>query len=277
MWEIIHDVIKDCDEMVPVNNYNGGILVEYSKCFGGDCGITVCGEYDDKEHFNVDYYFPYFRGKGITTQENLTLERHADKESYAGGCDDLRVGFTLIFYVQNTAEYLLRTGMGADYMEDQPVTLTGLALDGKILLPVLKDMEDMKVEQEITQTRSNLIAAARDGDEEAMESLTMNEMDTYSMISQRLSEEDILSIVDTYFMPYGIECDKYEILGEITAVSTFRNVLTGEEIVRLSLECNDLPFDICINREDLLGEPLPGRRFKGKVWLQGKLIFQKGA
>lgn len=41
------------------------------------------------------------------------------------------------------------------------------------------------------KNRSNLIAAARDGDEEAMESLTMEDMDTYSMISQRIATEDL--------------------------------------------------------------------------------------
>ena len=34
------------------------------------------------------------------------IERHADKESFAGACDDLRIGVTLIFYLQNAAEYL---------------------------------------------------------------------------------------------------------------------------------------------------------------------------
>ena len=49
------------------------------------------------------------------------------------------------------------------------------------------------------------MAAAREGDEEAMESLTLEDIDTYSMISKRIMTEDILSIVDTYFMPYGID------------------------------------------------------------------------
>ena len=34
-----------------------------------------------------------------------------------------------------------------------------------------------------------------------MESLTMEDMDTYSMISQRIVTDDILTIVDSYFMP----------------------------------------------------------------------------
>ena len=36
----------------------------------------------------------------------MTVERHTDKESYAGACDDLRIGVTMIFYLQNLAEYM---------------------------------------------------------------------------------------------------------------------------------------------------------------------------
>ena len=57
------------------------------------------------------------------------------------------------------------------------------------------------------------MAAAKNGDEEAMESLTIEDMDTYSMISQRVENEDVYSIVDSYFMPYGMECDLYNIHG----------------------------------------------------------------
>ena len=71
-----------------------------------------------------------------------------------------------------------------------------------------------------------MIAAARNGDEEAMENLTMEEMDTYSMISNRIVHEDILSIVDSYFMPYGIQCDQYSILGEIIEYHTVQNNIT---------------------------------------------------
>ena len=153
----------------------------------------------------------------------------------------------------------------------QPLTLSGLAREGKILFPVQKDKEAVRVEQEALKNRTNLIAAARNGDEEAMESLTMEDMDTYSMISQRIATDDILTIVDSYFMPYGIECDQYNIMGEILDFMMFKNIVTGEEICQLTVDCNDMQFDICINKQDLLGEPEIGRRFKGIIWLQGEL------
>ncbi len=76
---------------------SGWYIADVSKNYGCDCGITVCGQYDEDNQFHVDYYFPFFRGTGITTQENVVIERHADKESFAGACDDLRIGVTLIF------------------------------------------------------------------------------------------------------------------------------------------------------------------------------------
>lgn len=271
--EIVHDVIENYDEKIAVENHPEGIFVEYSKNYGCDCGITVCGQYDEENEFHVEYYFPFFRGTGITTQEHVTVERHAEKESFAGACDDLRIGITLIFYLQNAAEYMLERYKGNVSLGNQPLTLSGLAAEGKILFPVQKDKEAVKVERELTKNRNHLIAAARDGDEEAMESLTMEDMDTYSMISQRIATEDIFSIVDSYFMPYGIECDQYNIMGEILDVMTFKNILTGEDICQMTVESNDMQFDICINKADLLGEPKVGRRFKGNIWLQGQLHF----
>lgn len=272
MQEIIRDVIETYDEKLAVENHPDGVFVEYSKNYGCDCGITVCGQYDEKNEFHVEYSFPFFRGTGITTQEKVVVERHAEKESYAGACDDLRIGVTLIFYLQNPAEYMLEKYKGT-HLGNQPLTLTGLAREGSILFPVQKDKEAVKVERELTKNRNNLIAAARNGDEEAMESLTMEDMDTYSMISERIVTDDVFTIVDSYFMPYGIECDQYNIMGEILDIMSFKNILTGEDIYQMTVESNDMQFDICINKNDLLGEPKVGRRFKGLIWLQGQLHF----
>ena len=74
-------------------------------------------------------------------------------------------------------------------------------------------------------------------------------------------------------MPHGIECDQYNVMGEILDCMTFQNTLTGEEICQMTIDSNDMIFDVCINRNDLLGEPQVGRRFKGIIWLQGQLHY----
>jgi len=40
------------------------------------------------------------------------------------------------------------------------------------------------------------------GDETAIESLTIEDIDTYSKISRRIRREDVFTIVDSCFMPY---------------------------------------------------------------------------
>ena len=94
------------------------------------------------------------------------------------------------------------------------------------------------------------------------------------MISRRIADEDVFSIVSTYFMPYGVECDHYNVLGEILKYEMVENSLTREKICVLTIESHDLIFDVCINEKDLLGGPAVGRRFKGIVWLQGDITFQ---
>lgn len=270
---VLKDVIENYDEKIVVEDRTGHLFTELSKMYGCDFGITVCGEYDEENHFEMEYYFPYFRGTGITMQEEVTIEKHAGKESYAGACDDIRIGVTVIFYLQNAGEYLTQRSRGNISGGVYNVTLSGLAKKGTILLPVMQLDEEEQQKKNDAADRGRLIAAARNGDEEAMESLTIEDMDTYSMISQRVQNEDIYSIVDTYFIPYGMECDLYNIMGQILEVNKVRNTHTGDGIYEMRILCNNLEMDICINENDLLGIPQAERRFKGIVWLQGYVEF----
>lgn len=253
-------------------NRNGKDFSERKKEFAPGMGIILRGEYDDEENYQSDYYFPYFQGKQEKLYETVTVERHAEKESYAGVCDDLSLGVSIIFYVQNVADLLNEQRL--NQLSSCTVTLrfSGLSTGGKILLPVVKGMTEEENSDAVFQ-RTKLIQAARDGDEEAIENLTLEDMDTYSMISRRIADEDVFSIVSTYFMPYGVECDHYNILGEILECKLVENSLTREQIYVLTVESHDLIFEVCINQKDLLGEPQVGRRFKGVIWLQGEMIF----
>ena len=60
-------------------------------------------------------------------------------------------------------------------------------------------------------------------------------------------KKKIFSLVDTYFMPYGVECDQYSVLGEITELRLATNDVTGEKVYILTILCNEFAFDVCIN------------------------------
>ena len=62
-------------------------------------------------------------------------------------------------------------------------------------------------------------------------------------------------------------------MGDILSVEEVYNQLTGEKLYQIQVECNDVLIDLCMNAEDLLGEPAVGRRFRGNIWLQGHLDY----
>ena len=250
-------------------------IVEYTAVYGDRFGISVCGEYSADGNFVREYYYPFFVGEGVTTVQYIEVEKRADRESYSVICDEPNIGVPLIFYLQNMTEYLNAKFIGIKHGQDskEQVTLSGLSNEGKILLPIYKSEEEKRRNDNIFRKRSSLVEAARNGDDEAIETLTLEDMDIYADISNRISTEDILSIVETTFMPYGIESDEYAIIGEIIQFKEEENYLTEETVVILKLACNKLTFDICINKEDLLGEPAIGRRFKGNVWIQGRINY----
>lgn len=271
--ELIRNIVKNSDERGYTLNEDGIMLGEFCKNFADDMGIAVCGEFDEEDKFVYEYYYPYLRGTGITSTEDVSVERHAAKESYAGVCDDIKLGMTMIFYLQNMIPYVNAKVGDRLPIKGTTLTIAALSTNGTIMMPIKKDPFLVSQVKKESVNRSKLIVAARKGDEDAIEKLTLEDMDMYTTISKKIQKEDVYSIVDTYFMPYGVECDHYSVLGEITAVQERTNSLTGEEIYILTLLCNELTFDVAINKIDLFGEPQVGRRFKGFIWLQGKINF----
>lgn len=267
-------VIQNADEKKYTSTNDMDIMfAEYSMDFAENLGITVRGEFNEENQFVFDYYFPYSRGTQISSYEDISIERHAEKESYAGICDDIKVGVSLIFYLQNVISYLKIKNADRLPIKGTSLILSALSVDGTILLPLEKRESDLKKTKKESINRSKLIAAARNGDEDAMESLTLEDIDTYTNISRKILKQDVFTLVDTYFMPYGVECDQYSVLGEIIDYQFVENKMTKEEICQMTICCNDLYFDISINKKDLLGEPKTGRRFKGIIWMQGHINF----
>lgn len=236
-------------------------------------GISIVGELDEEDNFQIEYYFPYLLNQERTSEVDCSIQRHTEKETYAGLLDDYRVGISLIYYLENVMEYRERK-LKNESMEVDFVSLTGLCVNGKILLPIQKTAKQIEIAKVASKDRSSLLEAAKNGDEDAMETLTIEDIDLYSQVSRRIMREDIYSIIDTCFLPCGIECDQYAVVGDILHIGILTNRITEEEVYDLTLDCNDLIFHTVINKRDLIGEPEVGRRFKGQIWMQGTAKFQ---
>ena len=245
-------------------------IVELTMEVSEDTGVVVRGETDAHGVFHVAHYFPFRRGNMITAEEPLFVNMRVDTDAYTGMCDDNRLGVSLIFYIQNVVDYL-KNPIKKKERRRCPVYLAALASEGKILLPVEKTSKEAEKVKADLKNRSALIAEAIQGNQEAMQSLTFDDIDQYAVVSRRIRKEDIYSIVETSFIPYGSESDNYSILGYINSVERQKNSYTKEEFYVMNVECNEMNYDVCIHVDDLLGEPAVGRRFRGNIWMQGKV------
>ena len=268
--KLIEEITLRPDYQESAIDFEGNQFVELRYMIADGIGIVLRGVYNQDDEFVMDYYYPTYFGENISSEGDIEIIKQTDKESYYAVCDETKLGVSLIFYLQNMGEFL-RVSSGENHGDSRGVKLAGLSLEGKIILPVINnETEKTKIKK---QDRYNLIEQAKDGDEVAIESLTLDDIETYAKISKRAMQDDILTIVLSYFMPYGIENDKFEILGEITECKKIVNHLTMEELYNMTVKTNDILIDVCINAKSLLGEPQVCRRFKGSIWLQGKVEF----
>ena len=281
------------------------IIGQYNIKICSNAGLSVLQEQDIDDSISINYYFPYAKGYDQTLIEDCSIERHSDKDSYAGIIDDSRLGMAIIFYLVNVNEYTSLTKKNkADDIKYNKIYLSALSEGGKIILPlahkndnnidfskyyrkekeediveeiknnetqlesVLEGVSDNEIIPEIEQ-KSNIISVP------ILQIPIAEDYDAmmYRTINDRYKKEDLYSIVDTSMVPYGIECDKYLVIADILSVSKKQNEWTKENIVEMRVSSLGIKFNIVINEKDLIGEPKPGRRFRGVIWLQGIVEF----
>ena len=248
-----------------------GKLIEIFVQFDRSIGLIIHGEFIENGEFEIEYTFPFVRAKKFDYYEDIAIEKNVASYSFSAAFEYAPGSISIIFYLQNALDYV---NFKMPPKVSTEVGLSGLSLSGKIILPAMEDEEHDREYEVHKQAKKQMIADAKNGDEEAIENLTFDEMDVYSKISKRVLNEDVLTIVNTSLMPYGIECDRYAIIGNILDVEECSNGITSEKIYNLTLECNEIIMNVVINKEDLFGIPERGRRFKGNVWLQGNINFK---
>ena len=247
-------------------------LCQLSRELAPGMGICIVGEKNEDGSMEVEYYFPYLTGKEVTSTAECSIQRHTERETFAGLLDEYRVGISLIYYLSNSIEYRLRQHK-KENCNVKGSRLSGLSVRGKILFPIQKTAVQIEKSKIASKTRSNLLEAAKNGDADAIDTLTIEDIDLYSQVTKRVEKEDLYSIIDSCFMPCGIECDQYSVIGEIKEIDQKENYLTGENIYDFTIEACDLIFHVGINKNDLIGEPKVGMRFKGQIWMQGFADF----
>lgn len=247
-------------------------FAERRRDFFPNAGLAIRGEIEEDGNFVREYDFPYCSGTVRSFTADVDIEKNAEREEYRGISEIPELGVSLIFHLSRLSDYM-NCLTGNRSIPNANVNLSALSISGTIILPVMEDAGNRGEKIQENREHNRIMNAARNGDPSAYEFLALEDLDKYTTISQRLRKEDILSIVESSFMPYGIETDLYSIIGKIMSCREEINSFSGEKVCLMVVEVNGIPMDLCINRKDLEGEPSPGRRFKGSIWLQGRLDF----
>ena len=159
-------------------------------------------------------------------------------------------------------------------VQPKGAALTGLAVQGRCCCLSIRRKNRPRIPRQAAKNAAVSWKPPKHGDEDAIETLTIEDIDLYSMVSRRIAHEDVYSIIETCFMPLRHRVRPVlRHRGNHGKSSTSANRITKEEIYNLKLDCNDMVFHVAINKQDLLGEPRIGRRFKGQVWMQGTVLF----
>lgn len=275
MEKFIKEIIKNACELdaVMYDPKKRCAVIKYN--LGKGFGIEIKGSFYGKNKFRAEYFYPFIDSNASAECKGITVERHADKDSYAVVCDELKIGATMIFYMENVLDLYKCSAYEGKVVMTNRMTVSAFCREGQILLPLMKSNSQINKEKKDALVRKKLIMAARMGDEKAMENLAISEMDMYSKVCERVRYEDLYTVVDTTLMPCGVECDQYAVIGTIISCELNENLITSEKVWIIKLECNDVVFDMAINDKDLVGEPMVGRRFKGRVWMCAHVEFER--
>ena len=271
--KLLETIMTSFTERITYKISDNEKFMEVTKYFDKHIGITIRGICDEEGNFHIEHYFPFLRGRIGNVEEQIIVNKKNDNNAYSCMCDDVRLGVSLIFYMQNVIDYFNRAKTKVTSKRIYKIYLSGLSVNGKILLPIERNNKSLENMSREHRKRSKLLAEAKQGSREALDDLTISDMDKFAMISRRTKHEDVYSIVNTSFYPYGTESDNYTVIGTIMECDLIENKITGEKLYYMLIECNELMLNICINQKDLFGEPYVGARYKGIVWLQGKIDF----
>lgn len=254
-------------------NEEDSLLAQFDVPLARGIGISVCGQFDDGDEFFPEYHYPYLNADRVSSTEPIEIDRRIDHEAYSGMVIDGRFGAPIVYRVRNSIELIKRMYESLDPLEGATTRLSALSLEGRILLPLYKSPEEEQHLERVNNTRRMLCKEAMAGDEQAMKAISMSDMETIQNIVERVSEDDLYAMIDTSMIPSPGEMEEYYVVGEIRSVRRVHNRITHNKVVIMNLVSNSVWFNVAINSKDLMGEPAVGRRFKGKVWMQGRIEF----
>lgn len=272
----VQDLIEltkdDSDKRRLIGTTKHKVHAEYYKSIGTGLGLTLSGTLDSEGEFTYANLLPSMHSLTRIPVKTLRIKKIYDTPvvSYTNP-----YGNEISFVLQNAVDYKYNSYKIARQYQNpdivKTVRLGGLSLWGTILLPINRENEDAPEDFFC----KNIVIKNKDIDDFRKSIMTMYQKDSQNLIRERLKEDDLLSVVDSYFLP--MEDDyvySYDVLGRIISVDTIINQHSGEDVYNLTINAAGFVLNIYINKYDVLGFPMVGMRFMGNCKLQGHVSIE---
>ncbi len=269
---LVNHVIDHPTQRYIANDQDNKVKIEYYKSYGKDFGLVVRGELDNNQELVIHTMVPYAKGRHLMDTHEIDVLANRDAYSYSGYCEERKSGTPVSFYLQNVVDYTEIESESDVYIKG--VRLSLFAVEGTIILPIEKDEEDENIELAEQMIREELLAQAREGNEDAMDALEEEAMEATRILRERLKSEDLLTILEGFFIPVGDDEDIYSVLGTIEEARQLVNRYTKEHIWRMKIRCMNMLLEVFVHSDDLVGKPTKGMRFKGSAWVHGIIDFE---
>ncbi len=267
MKDIINTVTNDSDEKYILGKNNTDIYVEFYKKYGSDFGVYLRGSLNEQEETAIDYYSPYRIALNDLDCDEISVEMQ--NGNYTVTAHDSQTGNEIFFLLQNVLDYFEICDTDRKFSK---VNVVGMSISGKVLIPIVKNECCQTFKQDENENYKDLAKKARSGDKKALEIIENQELETIEAMLERLKKEDLLSVIESLFIPIKDNDCYYSVLGEIELLDKETNSKTHENIYRMVLDVTGTKLEICINENDLMGVPSVGMRFMGSCFFQGRII-----
>ena len=166
---ILDQFIKEPDYMkiiLRIDEENNMVLI--LKEVAKDMGIAMCGEEIEEGTFHFQYYYPYSISHVVSSQTVSTFSKQGEKDSYAGLCEDYRVGVSLIYYLTNFMEMREIFSKTRNFLKEKRFALLAYLIISTYV-PLEKPNSRLNQPKSASQKRTSMIESARSGDASAME------------------------------------------------------------------------------------------------------------
>lgn len=252
---------------------DGEKRVELKKYLTDGAGIIIRGFIGTDGVYARNEVFPFCESStaSVDSESDLDIYELKNTTGRLSKTNVPMIACPIYGYIQN----LYEVSDGENLTEPNNMLYNGMAFgalsdSGMILLPKGESEDDEL--KSIENRRKKLRKEFFYGKDEAYKELTLTEMKIYSKIDGQVGDKGVYGLLNTTFMPRGIESDLYFVIAVIEDYDDVVIELTGQHLYRMYLNSCGLEYELMINSSQLVGEPQIGRRFKGLVWMQSKIL-----